>query len=88
MATLRVECITPDSSDTDRRIDAVGGEGFYHTIDEAIRNIQNNIHTYYTMVNGAVALIVVREHPRSGRLFLQTLDDHWPQNNLLNLRRC
>ena len=88
MATLHVQCITRDSLDTDQRIDAVGGVGFYHLIDDAIHNIQNNIHTYYTLVNGQVAILVVRQHPVSGRLFLQTIADNYPHNNLLNLPEC
>ncbi len=76
MATLRVDCITPDRFDTDQRIDAIGGEGFYHLIDTAIWNIENNIHTYYTLVNAKVALIVVKQHPVSGRKFLQTIADN------------
>ena len=39
MADLRITCITPDSSDVDRRIHTVGGADSYHTIDEAITNI-------------------------------------------------
>ena len=88
MATLRVDCITRDSSDWDRRIDAIGGDGFYHDIDTAIGNIQNSVHTYYTLVNGDVALVVVKQHPTSGRLFLQTIADNYPSNNLLHLPEC
>lgn len=88
MATLRVDCITRDSLDLDQRIDAIGGEGFYDLIDTAIFNIQNNVHIYYTMVAGNVALIEVRRHPVSGRLFLQTAADNFPDNNLLRLPEC
>ncbi|MGI8705095.1 MAG: DUF3892 domain-containing protein [Sphingomicrobium sp.] len=83
-----MDCITPDQWDEDRRIDAVGGEGFYRLIDDVIRDIQTGLHTYYTMVDGQIAPIVVERHPKSGRLFLQTIGDRWPHNNLLHLRRC
>ena len=88
MATLKVECITRDSSDLDRRIDAIGGVGFYHLIDRAIRESQNGSNIYYTTVRGEVALIVVRKHPTSGLLFLQTVADQYPHNNLLHLPEC
>ena len=88
MATLRVDCITRDSSDLDRRIDAIGGAGFYDLLDTAIRNIQTGVHIYYTMVGGNVAVIEVQKHPTSGRLFLQTVGDKWPHNNLLSLPEC
>ena len=88
MATRRVDCITRDRLDLDHRIDAIGGEGFYRLIDDAIRDIQFGLHTYYTMVDGKVALIEVKQHPKTGRLFLQTLGDRYPQNNLLSLPEC
>jgi hypothetical protein len=88
VATLQVKCITRDNADLDQRIDAIGGDGFYRLIDDAISDIQNNIHIYYTLVNGQVAILVVKKHPVSGRLFLQTIADNYPHNNLLSLPEC
>ena len=88
MATLKVTCITRDSADVDRRIDAIGGDGFHHLIDDAIRYLQTGVHLYYTLVGGNVALLEVKQHPVSGRLFLQTQGDNYPYNNLLHLPAC
>ena len=88
MATLKVRCIRRDGEDLDRRIDGIGGDGFYHVIENAIWNIQSNVHLYYTMVDGEVALLEVGKHPLTGRLFLQTAGDDYPDNNLLHLPEC
>jgi len=86
MADLRITCITPDSTDADRRIDAVGGDGFYHTIDEAIRYINNGTHRYWTHVQGKSVWVEV-DH-RNGVAFLRTETDGFPPNNLLSLMTC
>jgi hypothetical protein len=87
MSDLRITCITPDGSDSDRRIDAVGGDGFYHTIDDAIAFIQNGTHRYWTHVQGKSVWVEVAYRP-NGVAYLKTEDDGFPPNNLLSLRDC
>lgn len=87
MADLQITCITPDASDADRRIDAVGGPGFYHTIDVAISNIKSGTHRYWTHVQGKSVWVVVARHA-SGREYLKTENDGFPPNNLLSLPTC
>jgi hypothetical protein len=86
MADLQITCITPDSSDADRRIDAVGGDNFYHTIDEAIANIRNGVHQYWTHVGKSVWVEVA--YRPNGVAYLKTEDDGFPPNNLLSLPTC
>lgn len=90
MTTYRADCHTPDNSDADRRMQGLGGtvpQGWWFGIDTIIRMIGEG-HTFYTMVNGNVALIVVAKHPTSGRLYLKTQADNYPYNNLLYLPHC
>lgn len=87
MASYQITCITPDGSDADQRIDAVGGSGFYHAIDDAIRNIETRIHSYWTSVNGRAVDVVVAVRP-SGRKYLKTTADSYEPNNLLALGNC
>jgi hypothetical protein len=87
MSDLRITCITPDGSDADRRIDAVGGNGFYHTIEEAIAFIQSGTHRYWTHVQGKSVWVEVAHRPK-GVAYLKTEDDGFPPNNLLSLPDC
>lgn len=67
MATLRVDTIAAECLNGESCVKALVGAGFRHAADVAISNIQNNVHTYYTIADGEVALIDVRDHPLSGR---------------------
>ena len=90
MTTFRADCHTPDNADTDRRLQGLGGTtpvAWWYGIDTIIAMIGRG-DTFYTMVNNQVALIVVERHPVSGRLYLKTQPDHYPQNNLLHLPHC
>jgi hypothetical protein len=87
MADLRITCITPDAGDADRRIDAVGGAEFYHTIDEAIANIKRGTHRYWTHVQGKSVWVEVERRP-NGVEYLKTENDGFPPNNLLSLPSC
>lgn len=87
MADLQVTCVVPDSRDADQRIDAVGGVGFHHPIDDAIQNIENWVHSYWTRVDGRRAEIQVRQRS-NGRKYLKTDADSYEPNNLLALPLC
>jgi hypothetical protein len=83
----QVTCITPDASDADQRIDAIGGLGFKILIDQAIAGIENGTWSFWTRVNGQRADIKVAQRP-NGRKYLKTTADEYEPNNLLALPRC
>lgn len=87
MASLQVTCHVPDGLDKDQRIDAIGGGGWKHLIDDAIWNIENRINDYWTYVAGARAAVIVAKRP-NGRKYLKTTADGIEPNNLLALPRC
>lgn len=94
MADVQVDCIQRDGPDSDYRIDRLGGpqptgQGRWNEpIDKVIQYIQTGQHRFWTSVAGQSVWIVVRQHPRSGRLYLATENDGFPPNNLLSLREC
>lgn len=87
MAELRVTCIRRDGTDADRRIDGIGGVGFYHTIDQAIAFILNGTNQYWTHVQGKSVWVEVAYRP-NGVAYLKTENDGFPPNNLLSLPEC
>jgi len=90
----QVTCITPDSTDADQRIDAIGGYSGAQNggawklpIDEAIRGIENGTWSFWTKVNGRQVDVIVAKRP-NGRKYLKTTADGYEPNNLLALPRC
>lgn len=83
MSDYQVKWIIPDGNDADRRIDAIGGDGFCHRLDDAIYNIQRGIHSFYVQ-NGFYRVNVIVAS-RNGRLYLKTENDGLEPNNLLSL---
>lgn len=94
-ADHQVTCITPDASDADQRIDAIGGatggEGtngrWKLDIDRAIAGIENGTWSFWTKVNGQRANIEVKQRS-NGRKYLKTTADGYEPNNLLALPKC
>jgi hypothetical protein len=88
MASYQVTCHVPDGADKDQRIDAIGGAGFgKHLIDDAIRNIENGTHSYWTYAAGARTEVIVAKRA-NGRKYLKTVADGVEPNNLLALPHC
>lgn len=87
MASLQVTCHIPDGFDVDQRIDAIGGTGWRHLIDDAIRHIEYRVNTYWTNVGGMRADVIVAQRA-NGRKYLKTTADSFEPNNLLKLPRC
>ncbi|MEO1324337.1 MAG: DUF3892 domain-containing protein [Pseudomonadota bacterium] len=83
MITLQVTWIIPDGTDLDRRIDAIGGAGWHHTIDVAILNILRGTHHYWVQIQGRRVSVMVAQ--KSGRNYLKTETDYFEPNNLLAL---
>jgi len=88
MARQRVTCINKRGShyDPHERISHIGGDGWKLTEDDAIRAIENYTSSFYTLVNGKEADVVVATH--KGRKYLKTTADDYRPDNLLSLPEC
>jgi hypothetical protein len=84
MAVFRVIYVKPDAHDENRRIQAIAGEDFHHSIDEAIAFIQNGVHEYWTFVGDRSVWLEVATRP-NGVTYLRTQNDSSPPNDLLSL---
>lgn len=86
--TAQVTCINkPNRDSSEEAITDIGGNGWKLTVLDAIRKIENNEWTFYTLVNGKRAGVGVRTST-SGRKYLQTHADGYWNNNLLALAEC
>jgi hypothetical protein len=91
MADYQITCITPDQSDPDRRIDAVGGPAFGTIpLDTAIRWIRELGHRFWTVDPVSGVSVWVHYVPATvwARHHLTTSPDGIQPNNLLRLRPC
>lgn len=89
-ARHEVTCITPDGSDADQRIDAIGGTGgggWRMLIDEAIRRTESGELQFWTNGGGRTADVIVAKRS-NGRKYLKTTADGIEPNNLLALPTC
>lgn len=86
MASYDVTCTRKDGPDDDLRLDGLGGAGWYHTVDEAIANIDRG-DTYWVNAGRRVQIVALT-HPNSKRRYLTTAPDGLRQNNLLFLPEC
>jgi hypothetical protein len=84
----QITCITklPNHQDRHRRIQAVGGNGFYDSEDVAIANVKRDPQSYYVSEQGKSVWVVVRQH--EGRDYLKTQNDRFLPDNLLSLPEC
>lgn len=90
MARKKVGCINKRGSHYDPHeiISHIGNsaEGWRLAEDEAIRAIENYTSSFYTLVNGREADIIVATH--NGRKYLKTTADGYRPDNLLSLPEC
>lgn len=88
MARRRVTCINKRGShyDPHERISHIGGDGWKLSEGEAIRAIENYTSSFYTLVNGKEADVIV--DTRNGRKYLKTTADGYRPDNLLSLPEC
>jgi hypothetical protein len=86
--TLRITCITklPSHQDRHRRIQAVGGYGFYDSEDTAIANVKRDPNYYEVSEMGRTVNVIVKTH--DGRPYLKTENDRFLPDNLLALAEC
>ena len=86
-----VTCIRRDSSDRDRRIDAVGGvhrDGtrWLMDVDEVIRQMKDRVRFFILATPSTGNEILT--YTRRGTVYLRTANDGVPGNNLGNLPGC
>lgn len=89
MGDFQVTCINKPGSHSDphTRIEYIGQEGQWKiSEDSAIRRIRNGTDSFFTMVNGRRANVIVAE--RNGRPYLKTTLDDTRVDNLLILPEC
>jgi len=90
MARHKVTCINKRGShyDPHERIAYIGNdrENWKLSEDDAIRAIENYTSSFYTLVNGREAEVVIAAH--NGRKYLKTTADGYRPDNLLNLPEC
>ena len=86
----QITCITKlgDHYNPHERITHVGNqaEGWIRTESSVIQRLENRTDSFYTLVNGKQAEIVVAVY--GGRKYLKTESDGYAPNNLLALREC
>lgn len=87
MARHQVTCYTPDNNDSDRRIQGVGFNSLYYSLDEAIQFLRAAENSLYVSYNGIVSE-VVESTSALGRPYLKTSGDGLLGNNILNLPVC
>jgi Protein of unknown function (DUF3892) len=84
-----VSCITKRGNHLDphERIERIGFQGIWYIEESrAIRRIETGMDSFYTMVDGREADIIVATH--NGRKYLKTIADGYSPNNLLSLPEC
>ena len=90
--TLQVTCIRKRGGhyNPHERIQGIGGgtllSRWYHTEEEAIRNIEIGAVSYYVSVGGRSVWVVIATH--NGRKYLKTEPDGYAPDNLLSLPEC
>jgi hypothetical protein len=91
MARLLISCINKTvHSDPHQRIRNVGGihngSRWKHTENEAISNIERQVHTYHVNQGGRDVNVIIATH--NGNKYLKTENDGLHPNNLLSLSEC
>src|SRR5690348_11555083 len=87
MSVLKVTCISRSESDPEGGIGGVGGEGFYHSADEAVASINSRAHQYWAEVNGESVWIEVG-YDKDGAPYLKTENEEAPGVSFLGLDEC
>jgi hypothetical protein len=89
MARFQVTCINKRGSHLNphERIQYIGYQGKWKlSEDSAIRRIKAGGESFYTLVNGREADVIVATH--KGREYLKTTADGYSPDNLLSLAEC
>lgn len=89
MARFQVTCINKKGSHLNphERIEYIGNQGSWKlSEDSAIARIKAGKESFYTLVNGVEADVIVATH--KGREYLKTTADGYSPDNLLSLPEC
>ncbi len=88
MAQWAVTCINKrgDHYDAHERIQAIGGSGWKHQEDDAIRRIDEGRDSYTVTRGGRTVRVITATH--LGRKYLKTDADGIRPDNLLALDEC
>ena len=84
----QVTCIRKRGSHLNphERIQGIAGTNWSRTEDEAISDLESGTNTFFTLVGGAQAEVIVATH--LGRKYLKTTADGINPDNLLALPEC
>ncbi|WP_084397105.1 DUF3892 domain-containing protein [Henriciella aquimarina] len=85
MKARQVKWVERNEADPSRRISRIGGDGFNHTIEEAIINMHQETCRYWMVHQGAPVWIVLDTRP--GPAYLRAEDDISEPDILLSLAR-
>jgi hypothetical protein len=88
MAIYYVTCHTPDDLDIDRRIQGLGGAGWWMPIDEIIERIDSGADQFWIQYALIPTKVVVKQRGPLERKYLCTLPDSTMEDNLLKLPDC
>jgi Protein of unknown function (DUF3892) len=90
MGRFQVTCINKrgDHLNPHERIEYIGNSANNWKLSEdgAIQRVRNGSDSFYTLVDGEQADVIVAEH--NGRPYLKTTADGYSPDNLLSLREC
>ncbi len=90
MSAFQVTCINKRGAHLNphERIEYIGNQSGNWKLSEAdaIRRISTGTDSFYTLVNGRRADVVVAQH--NGRPYLKTTADGYSPDNLLSLSEC
>jgi hypothetical protein len=90
MGRFQVTCINKRGNhfNPHERIDYIGNQANHWKLSEAaaIERIKSRRESFYTLVNGREAEVVVANH--NGREYLKTTADGYSPDNLLSLAEC
>ncbi len=88
MAEVQVTCVNkPDRNSPHEHITHLGGAQWRLTREDVIRRIDSRTDTFYTLVGGKRADVVVRREQGKAP-YVQTHADGYWNNNLLALSEC
>lgn len=86
--TYQVTCHKPDNADKDRRLQGLGGRGWYNEIDYLITGVESGAYRLWTVAPDGQSVWVNVARRANGRKYLKTEVDGIEPNNLLALPHC
>lgn len=87
MAQLQVTCINKTNRfNPHERIQNIGGSGFKFSQPDAIRCIEQGVHSFYVTVGHNTVKVIVAKH--EGNKYIKTENDGIQPDNLLSLPEC